>query len=229
MAIKAVVLSAHRSGSTFFFRCLYSHPDLDTPFDNDEKRSGEIFTLSSKRLDRRRKFLDRNCCESQNVIYKLMYNQCDKLKFINRLKKLPVIHVMRRDPVRKVLSDLVSNIEVEFGGRGKGEKFIPIDTFMGYVDVYLKKMDFYRDTLNNFDYTEVYMEDFVGRMYKSKDRVKTYMKADVNRRVCDFMEIPFFKMYSDTEKLTKRDHWSYITNATEIKKAIKGKYKPRRG
>ena len=195
-----IQLSGTRTGSTFFYRCLNSHPDIEA--------YPEMYRIdSNKRSDY---LLDPTYMGYRKITFKLMYNHCKHFKLIDKIidVDMPIIHVMRRNSYRKVLSDLVSNI---INGESS---YIEPQKFSRLIKEYDILKETYRDLMsNNTKYIEFYMEDFI-----SPDSTMTTNESD---RLCKFLGVGHKILRSDSKKLTpNKNHWDYIDNADELKGLI---------
>jgi len=195
-----VCLSGKRTGSTFLERCLASHPDIDA--------HGELFTL--KDAKRNENFLFWKTDKA--VTFKLMYNQCQKLELMPLIKEnnLPVIHLIRRSPYNKVLSDLAV----------KKMNEVHASEFMRYVMEYKRNVDVFRMVFSEYEfYMEVFMEDMIGNANKRKAG-GTFMVKNISDDLCGFLGVKKRRLWSDTTK-TGKNYWEFFEYAKELEYTIK--------
>jgi hypothetical protein len=216
--IKAVCLSGKRTGSTFVYKCLDSHPYIEA--------YGEMFYMN-KPLSNREYLRLYHGGVGRNITFKAMYNQVEHFRLLSHLDNIKIINIVR-EPYKKVLSDLVSNyLSAETIKERENVGNIKPNEFMRFVNIYKQKVEGYRNRLKDGEYIEVNMKDLIGR----KTKKKTYMKAAVAKQLCEFVGVGHYKLWSDSERLTeyfknrgksvKHDYWSYFKYAKEIKNAIK--------
>jgi len=193
-----IQLQGTRTGSTFFYRCLDSHPEIDA--------HPEVFRISPTRFDE--KYLDHN--HKGVLTCKVMYNHVKHFNLYDRLKGMSIIHILRRNAYKKPLSDVVSNIKNE----GLDKIYYDPQRFLNHVENYIELVEHHRKLKNFTDkYIEFYMEDFI--------KPDSTMRQSESDRLCDFLGVSKMKLISDSKKLTPdKDHWSYFENADEIKEMI---------
>lgn len=191
-----IQLQGTRTGSTFFYKCLDSHPEITA--------YPEIFRISPRRFDL-------NILNKDNkTTCKIMYNHVKHFNLFDRLKGMKIMHISRRDYYKKALSDVVSNIKNE----GLEKKYYDPQRFLNHVLGYKSLVDEYRQ-LKNFTkhYIEFFMEDFI-----MSDSTMNQKEAD---RLCDFLNVSKMVLKSDSKKLTpEKGHWDYFENVDEIKNVI---------
>lgn len=195
-----IQLSGTRTGSTFFYRCLDSHPDIEA--------NPEMYRIDSNR--RSDHLINPMYGGDKIITFKLMYNHCKHFNLLEKIieMNIPIIHVMRAKTYRKVLSDLVSNI------MNGDSSYIDPDRFKRLVEDYSNQKMFYDSRLKHLrKYTKFFMEDFI--------EPDSTMNQDQANRLCDFLGVERRKLMSDSKKLTPhKDHWDYIENAEELKKLV---------
>jgi hypothetical protein len=195
-----VQLQGTRTGSTYFYRCLDSHPEINA--------HPEIFRISPERKDFR--FIAPNFGGDQVVTWKCMYNHVAHFNLYGALKGLKIMHIVRKPLYKKVLSDVVSIIMSQGTvGRINYDAY----SFLGHVEKYTALVENYRELKNFTEYMEFASEDFITE--------DSTMPPQVCECVSCFLGVNNHPMKSDSKKLTPdRDHWDYFTNANQIKELL---------
>lgn len=189
-----VQLQGTRTGSTFFYSCLDSHPDIDA--------KPEMFRIESDKKPY--EMLDSGH-DGKVTTFKLMYSHVKHFKLWDNLTTLPIMHIMRDRPYKKVLSDVVSNIKKE----KVEKKYIEPMIFYRHVKGYKENIEVFRRLRDFTEYKEFWMEDFV--------QPDSTMSEGTGREVCTFLGVDYYPMKSDSKKLTpEKSHWDYFENAEEI-------------
>jgi hypothetical protein len=212
-----VCLSGKRTGSTFLYRSLAVHPDIEA--------HGEMFTLAAGKKNENFLYWK----PKKAVTFKLMYNQCKQLQLMSLIKenKLPIIHLIRNS-YDKVLSDLVAIQRIGWRKKGKPLCEIHAPEFMRYVKEYDDNIKRFRRELSKYKpYMEIFMEDMVGNKRKAGG---TYMDKKISDSLCDFLGVKKRRLWSDTGKTgypEEMDRWDFFAYAEELKEAIKRRQKRR--
>ncbi len=220
--IKGVCISAKRTGSTFLWSCLNSHPQL-TAF-------GELFVTNPKSPTKKYKnsvsllpyrnteyksivnYLEFMNSYFYNTTFKVMYNQIEKFELLKHLKNFPIIHLKRRNLVRWIISNenahktdfyVIQNLTAKnlWKRIQKSEK-------------YFEKWD---AILNDFNSITLYYEDILG---KSKDK-KTYLDTNTCKKICSFLNLEYFDMFSVTKKKNHFHVLEYLPEKEKTKDMLK--------
>ena len=194
-----VQLQGTRTGSTYFYRCLDSHPEIDA--------HPEIFRITPERKDYR--FLAPNFGGDRVTTWKCMYNHVRHYNLWDALKGLQIMHIVRKPLYRKVLSDVVS-IMVKSGVPHC--EYDPYK-FLGHVEQYVALVEKYRELKNVTKYMEFASEEFITE--------DSTMPPQVCECVSCFLGVKNYPMKSDSKKLTPhKDHWEYFLNANQIQEIL---------
>lgn len=225
--MRAIQFQNKRVGSTFLQKAMDSHPEIrgiDELFVNvarkpGMKKSGFTPYVRSNFYGTPETYLSRHVWNNLNgkkhSIFKLMYNQIHYHKglyeFIHR-KKFPVIHLIRNNLVKQVISG-------QNAATTKHE-FIPItaQNLLHHVQQMDKLNEKWMNQFKDVKKLTLYYEDIIGE----KDNQFTYMAKDVNMVICNFFEVENIPMYTDTKKKNKESIWVYLRNREEVEKVFKG-------
>ena len=225
--MRAIQFGPKRSGSTFLQHAINSHPDLlaiDELFVNflkpQYKKSGFTAFCNSDY---------KNPVEYLNeVIYKkypdnktsfkLMYNQMSgRRKLIDYIleKNIPLIHLMRKNLVKMIISGKNAGIV------GHKPLHIPGITLLREVENAERLNKYWADKFKNNIRTTLYYEDIIGESYVDGEDQITYLTPLANIAVCRFFEVEEVKLYSTTKKKNKEDISVYLPNINEIKNVFR--------
>ena len=194
-----VQLQGTRTGSTYFYRCLDSHPEIDA--------YPEIFRIEPERADFR--FVAPNFGGDRVTTWKCMYNHVAHFRLWEALKGLKIMHIVRKPLYKKVLSDVVS-IMIK---SGVPQCIYDPHVFVGHVEKYVALVEKYRELKNFTKYMEFASEEFITE--------DSTMPSQICECVSCFLGVNNYPMKSDSKKLTPdKDHWDYFVNANEIKEIL---------
>lgn len=218
--------SNKRTGSTFLQKSISSHPKLigiDECFVNISKKasyrkSGFIPYVRPENTYKTPETYIKNIINTypnKKISMKLMYNQIgyhhNLHKFI-RDNKLPIIHLMRRNLVKQIIS----------GQNAATTKHDPItitpQQLLHSVKLADKLNEKWKEMFKNHASLELYYEDIIGE----KDNRFTFVSKSVNMDICNFFSVKNIPMYTDTKKKNKNDIWVYLQNREEVEKVFKG-------
>jgi len=208
VGIKAVQIQDKRVGSSFLQRAMDSHPDilsLDELFittynDPDRKKSGikpwKIMYDEKKWM--MGEYINWIYKHSNNVIFKIMYNQCEKLDMVDYLvasRNANIIHLMRRNHAERVIS------QIKEQGEDVALKISDYELIL-LIEKSIKDQNEFRRRLSNTygKYLELWYEDIVGKREKIDGISHTYIRKDVNKLICDFFGIDDIPMYTKSGK-----------------------------
>jgi len=174
--MKFVVLTNHRSGSSFFMRCLNSHPDI-------EARQEDLRLKST----RNSKFLDELYSGKNNFGFKCMYSHIndDVIDYFKN-NDIKIIQLIRRDMLETVLwyNDNFDNVK---GGLG-----VPIELPEEKVKVrkqrVLTKLNKLKQNIDKYklmaDFVVYYEDDLTG----GKNAQEFYNKV-TEFKLCEFIGV----------------------------------------
>lgn len=245
--INAIILSDKRTGSTFLYDVLGSHPNITA--------YGELFMLSTSasqtrgqvlyKTKRKRekwsksKYLDWLFSPENTIVFKLIYNQMYRWNLLSELKrrKVRIIHLVRRDALARAVSGYTKNIYTPTIIKASPEEL------MNDVKRNRDNVKKTREALKGYPYTmEVAYEDIIGEVKGNRNNVSklgafniksdqvTYLKEEHGKAICDFLELPYHKMWSNVTKKNQGTKWDYIgkKNKRKVKQLFKknglGKY-----
>ena len=147
---------------------------------------------------------------------KLMYNQLyfhDGLLEYIKDKNMPIIHVMRRNIIKQVVSFL------KMAEYNHNPIDVTINEFVtlledAYHEPYFMISEF-RDQIK----LTLYYEDMIGKTIDDK----TYLSEETNEAVCNFFNVKNVKLFAKTKKKNKEDISIYIPHLIEdLKIKFKG-------
>jgi len=233
--VKAVILCNRRSGSTFLQFCLDSHPDITSLGEFFGYRYDKSLVLRNlpwfrgSKIKSPVRFIEEVIFPlGGNVIFKLMYDQCFQCNLLEYITEheIPVIHLIRKNHVKAVLSALVA-------AQVRPHKImVNPKEFVGDVKNREGLMANHIDCLKELPrYLEIYYEDMFGETKGKKTKtwlegrnpvrrkrypihryadVKVFLNPDLNNSLCDFFETHQFRMYTNMIKKAKDDIWFYL-------------------
>jgi len=224
--IRAIQLQNKRMGSTFLQKAIDSHPTLigiDEIFVNVAKKPGmkksgftpyvrsDYYGNAGSYL--RKVIYDRY--PDKHTIFKIMYNQIlhhQGLIDIIKGRKMPVIHLMRRNLVKQVIS----------GHNAATTMHDPISitpqSLLYHVEFADKRNKQWQDQFKDHKKLELYYPDIIGEIKGEF----TFVEKRANMAICEFFGVENIPMYTDTKKKNKNDIWVYLPNREAIEKEFKG-------
>lgn len=224
--IRAIQFQNKRVGSTFLQKALDSHPQIagiDEIFVNvarkaGMKKSGFTPYVRSDYNGNPGSYLRKVIFDrypDKHIIFKLMYNQIlyhKGLIDIIRGRKMPVIHLMRRNLVKQVIS----------GHNAATTMHDPISltpqSLMHHVEFADKRNRQWQNEFKDHKKLELYYPDIIG---EQKDGF-TFVEESANIDICNFFGVDNIPMYTNTKKKNKDDIWVYLPNREAIEKEFKG-------
>lgn len=223
--IGAIQLQNKRVGSTFLQQAIDSHPDIvgiDEVFVNVARRknirkSGFVPFVNSD-IDDPGEYIIKvinNTYPDRNLIFKLMYNQVyyhDGLVEFIKDKNIPMIHVMRKNLVKQVVSFL------KMAEYNHNPILITPHEFFTLVEDADFENKFMKNEFENNIKLTLYYEDMIGDTIEDK----TYLSNNANIAICGFFKVPQVRLFAKTKKKNKEDISVYLPNINEIKRVFKG-------
>jgi hypothetical protein len=224
--IRAIQFQNKRTGSTFLQKAIDSHPQIigvDEVFVNmakklGMKKSGFTPYVRSGYAGYAGSYLRKviwNRYPDRHIIFKLMYNQILYHKGLIEIiegRKMPVIHLMRHNLVKQVIS----------GHTAATTKHDPISItpqdLLYHVESADKRNKQWQNRLKNHKKLELFYPDIIG---EKKDEF-TFVEKNANMDICNFFGVENIPMYTDTKKKNKESIWVYLKNREEIEKIFKG-------
>ena len=224
--IRAIQFQNKRVGSTFLQKAINSHPEIigiDEVFVNiarkaGMKKSGFIPYVRSTQLGDPDIYIHSiwDGFPDKHVIFKLMYNQItyhNGLYNFIKYNKLPIIHLMRRNIVKQVISGLTAATT-----KHKPVDISPSAFFQLVVNAH-KENEKWKNEFKDHKKLELFYPDIIGE----EKNGFTYVSNDANIAICEFFRTDYVvPMYTDTKKKNKRDIWVYLKNREEVEKVFKG-------
>jgi len=223
--IRAIQFQNKRVGSTFLQKALNSHPQIagiDEVFVNQAKKEGmkksgfDPFLRSNH--NKPEQFIRKVIWAKyphKNVIFKIMYNQINYhagLRMFIKENKLPIIHLMRKNLVKQVIS----------GQTAHKTMHDPLNITAHNLLHFVEKADTlnkqWQERFKAHKKIELFYEDIIGE----KDNQFTYVDKSVNIAICDFFGVKHIPMYTNTKKKNKEDIWVYLPNRQTVEKEFKG-------
>ena len=208
--MNAIQLQNKRTGSTFLQVALNSHPEivgLDEVFINRAKpgikKSGITpYVTSSFGVDRyiKEKLWDNmNRRKDKHIIFKLMYNQVDYhngLRGFIRDNNIPIIHLMRRNLVKQVVSYIKQT---------KIESFLTPESLFRYVVQADQEASKWENEFYDHKRLSLFYEDIIGKT----EGEFTFVAPGYNKALCDFFEVSHRSLIANTKK-SNTNIWDYI-------------------
>jgi hypothetical protein len=216
-------------GSTFLQKAIDAHPDIagiDEIFVNIARKEG--MRKSGFRPYKRttyngfshpHHYIKQEIWGSyppiMSVIFKLMYNQIDFHKGLYKFivdNKLPIIHLMRRNLVKQVISG-------QNAATTKHDHIrITPDNLLLHVEKMDKLDDQWKNSFKGHEKLTLYYEDIIG----VKTNAFTFVEKDVNIAICDFFGVKALPLFTNTKKKNKNNVWTYLKNRKEVERIFKG-------
>lgn len=225
--IRAIQFQNKRVGSTFLQNALNTHTDIvgiDEVFVNVSRKakyrkSGFIpFVRPENKFKQPKNYLRNYIYKAypdKNTAFKLMYNQ---IEYHNGLYgyvadgKKPMIHLMRKNLVKQVISGLTA------ARTAHNPVSISPDQFFNMVTQVNQENKNWGRKFKRQIKLVLYYEDIIGETIGDK----TYLSPNANIAICNFFEVEQQQMYSTTKKKNKEDISVYLPNYEVIKKRFKG-------
>lgn len=223
--IRAIQFQPKRTGSTFLQKAIDSHPDImgiDEVFVNmarkkGMRKSGFVPFLRSdiNEVGQYIREVIYKTYPDKHTIFKLMYNQINYhsglFRFIKDYK-IPMIHLMRKNLVKQVISGITAATT----------KHDPIDIssdeMMNAVVQADKENKRWSNILREHIKLTLYYEDIIGDVISNK----TYISNNANIAICDFFKVKQFQLFAETKKKNKDDISVYLPNIEYIKRDFQG-------
>jgi len=243
---KVIILSTHRSGSTWLLDMLRQHsriqmygeifldrpvkqnplnPDLLPPIRFYEFNNGAISLSKSLNICSYLNKVDKWATPGNYVGYKVMYNHLKVHKFLLPLiiyKRYRVIHLVRENLFDTVISHYflqntgVSNIFKGKEHEGQKAIYIPPQDLLKRLDKQKKEIDFYRKKLKSLPMASIEVD------YES---LRADTKASMEK-IMYFLGLNVEDSFENTRytKLNQKQHHERLENYQEIYNALKGTY-----
>lgn len=218
--VHAIQFSPKRVGSTFLQKAIDSHPDImgiDEVFVNIAKKPGARKSgfVPFIRSDIREageyiREVIYKTYPDKSTIFKLMYNQITfhsgLIRFIKE-NDVPIIHLMRRNIVKQIISGLTAATT----------KHTPIPISPEQLYLLVKEADdlnnHWAEKLKKYIKLSLYYEDIIGETINDR----TYVSEDINNEICNLFKVKHNKLFATTKKKNKDDISVYLPNIGSIK------------
>lgn len=231
---KFVILTTQRSGSTFFWRYLNQHPELDVSGEiflntlNNDKSYSRYRSNSLKRkllhIIYRKQLVNAfltwffSCSAAYNAAgFKIMYGQLNKQieqwLFANNVS---VIHLIRQNILKTIISLATAEkrgvYHVDEGTHIEPVKVkLDISTLLPEIKLRCEQIEFYRKKYGTLRYREVIYEDLTRDL--TGETLKIFDFLGVENRTG--MQVPLGKINPDALE-------EVVENYDEVKKALIG-------
>ena len=224
--IRAIQFQNKRVGSTFLQKAMDSHPmiaGVDEVFVNvarkpGMKKSGFTPYVRSDYAGNPGSYLRKVIWDSnhhKHVIFKLMYNQIlhhNGLMGIIEGRKMPIIHLMRRNLVKQIIS----------GQNAAYTHHNPItitpESLLQNVQQADKLNKQWSDKFKGHKTLELFYEDIIGE----KNDTFTFVAERANMDICNFFGVSHRRLFTDTKKKNKNNIWVYLQNREAVEKVFRG-------
>ena len=223
--MRAIQFQNKRVGSTFLQKAIDSHPDIagiDEVFVNMARKKGMRKSGFKPYLRSGYGSVDAYLnnyvykeTEKQHTIFKLMYNQIhyhQGLFDMIKREKIPMIHLMRRNLVKQVISGL--------NAATTEHKPIPVSPqqLMNMVKEADNLNKQWKKKLKDHIKLTLYYEDIIGATRMGK----TYASNNTIAAICNFFGASQFQLFATTKKKNKPDIRVYLPNYDKILEHFKG-------
>jgi hypothetical protein len=218
--IRAIQFSNKRVGSTFLQNAINSHSDImgiDEVFVNVARqgiRKSDFVPFVNSDIVNAGDYIEEvinKTYPDKNTIFKLMYNQIvDNHKGLLRYiiqNKIPIIHVMRKNLVKQVISFL------KMAEYNDNPIEITPEELFKQVEIADKLNEYWSNKLKDNIKLTLYYEDMIGKCL-----LPTYVSNNANIAICRFFNVEESVLSATTGKKNKRDLSVYLPNIADIRK-----------
>lgn len=213
--MKVFIVGQQRTGSTLLYEFIDSHPGL---FSADE-----LFIMAPKPIwDYRfrmikiykwyaknkkwsvQQYLNWIWSLSEHTCIKILYHQIEFFNMESIIFGKPAIHITRKNYFKRSVSMFHTTAKIS---HTRPEQYISdIKACMHRDEMWAKVLQ-----ARCPKYMRIYFEDLVGRNEKVRQTNYTFCREDTGKKICNFFDVPYFEMFTGTQKaLKKKDYWSYI-------------------
>jgi hypothetical protein len=246
-----VQISDNRSGSAFLYEALDSHPEVEglglvfylkytDPYTTLKGIKGYKAYKDSEGISPE-DFFDKILngfypINSTNLIIRMIYLHCNGWNLTDFLRKrdIPIIHLIRRNHLKKVISQLHANNP----GTDYERVWYNPGTLAKNIGRSMMNLDNYRRAFSSSSkYIEIYQEDMIGEKEEGEETIaleptyklhalsnrKTFLSEEANTELCEFLGISNHKMYSHQAKLNTKPLEDLIENMPEVTKVLEQK------
>ena len=224
--MRAIQFQNKRVGSTFLQKAIDSHPDIagiDELFVNIARKEGMrksgFKPYKRTTYNNPANYIKQEIWSSyppiMSVIFKLMYNQIDNHSGLHRFivdNKLPIIHLIRRNLVKQVISNQNS------GTTEHAPIKITPNALLFKVNEFENLNNKWKDSFKGHKKLTLYYDDIIG----VKTNAFTFVENDANIAICDFFGVKHLPLFTNTKKKNKNDIWTYLQNREGVEKGFKG-------
>lgn len=223
--MRAIQFQNKRVGSTFLQKAIDSHPDImgiDEVFVNmarkpGMRKSGFVPYLRSDAKTPKEYITEviNKTYPDKHTIFKLMYNQIEYheglFDYIKR-NKMPVIHLMRKNLIKQVISGITAATT-----KHKPIAITPEQLMLQVKQA--KSLNYiWAKKLKDHIKLTLYYENIIGETRFNK----TYLANNANVAVCEFFGVRQYQLFAETKKKNKDDISVYLPNLDAIKKHFEG-------
>jgi len=233
--VKFVILTTQRSGSTFLWRYLDSHPEISS--------HGEMFLKSLQRSDgypaywksgliKRmnhfyapdrsvRNYIDHflSTCEKHKAAgFKLMYNQLSPYPELERWilnENVHVLHLIRKNILKMILSrETAARRQLYHNTEKNTQKLkVPLaaQSLIKDIGEVEKEVEYHRDKCSNVPYLEIYYEDYFQNIVERTQVLLDFLGIEQNNN-----------MHCELKKINTESLRDIIENYDEVEGVLKG-------
>ena len=210
--MKSFIVAQRRTGSTLLYEFIDSHPGIFC--------ADELF-IGNRTIDYRLRmlkvygfykeqygwnvdqYLEWVYSLSQHACIKILYHQVDMYQMHETVFKYPVIHLVRTNYLKRVVSDF--KIREEISQRKPMEYIDDMQLALTRDKKWSKVLQDKCPKYLRLDY-----ESIVGRHETVRGINYTFINEEYGKLICKFFNVPYFEMFTATQKSLSNDPWEYI-------------------
>lgn len=222
--MKAVIVSAQRSGGLFLAGCLSNHPDISCP--REEPFRGQSIWQQKLKLNHA-DLLDFILSQPYYLtcVCRLTYDQIFNPEIAKTIfeQEIQIIH-LTREILPTVTSTLLAKQEIERGipRHWFNDDFQDREILDTSPDDVIKRIKHLINQRKNFN--NMFRGDHLQLTYEKITLLDWIIPDEITSKICRFLEVPFFKMRAQNRKMHKRPLHSYYRRWNEISEAIAGSF-----
>lgn len=211
--MNAFIVAQQRTGSTLLYEFLDSHPGIfcaDELFIIKGQVDYRFRMIKVYNWYRKNKgwdvslFLNWLFSLSEHSCVKILYHQIEWFKMEPIIFSTPVIHLIRNNYFKRVVSLYHTTEKIN---RKKPEEYI------NEIKASIRRDEMWGEALRNQcpKFLKLSFEELVGRHEIIRDINYTFCKEETGRKLCNFFGVPYFEMFTATQKALKsKNYWGYI-------------------
>jgi len=223
-----IQLSNKRTGSTFLQNCIDSHPHLHgldeiyvkNAYKEGLKKSGFDPYVYVNDQYTEVEYLEKIVNSFDNkVVMKLMYNQAERWKELWSFiwdNQIPIIHLHRNNHLKQVLSGMI----LAWGKNEDGTLNISHDFIIDDIIKSKDDLEKWNETMSKYSGDIINIE--FKELFGESEQDKTYLESSLNDKLCDFLNVEYYNIWSKTKKSNKKSNEQIIPDYDSFKEKLEG-------